>query len=506
MASALATNLCCVRCQTPTLVETHAQTLCCTSCDTTYPIVHGVPILFADVVIEPSNPPQLETIVTTVATYQGLPLNPANRDILSAIFSKKYRFSDFLISVESQQYLDRIASSRITATTTAPGLSPTTPPVANGLGTLKTAIKPFVPQPLRQKLRQFQTQLRRQQMQTAALPAPPTIVAAPLALKYTWTGDYLPRKMLANQCFTGNVRLQNRGDQPISSLGATPVNLAYHWRRADGERMSDIPEHRTPLPIDLAPDQSITLPMLIETPRTAGTYQLQLCLVQEHVCWHEADSQLMTIAVTTEPLPDPTAQWEHNPAIDSYYDDHIKSIDQLKSQLADLAIAHPKILEIGGNACPMLFHNFSGQLYNLDVDVHGLQIGHLMDKVIPQNPDGVTFICADANAIPFPDDYFDCITMFASLHHFPNLRTILRSLAQKIQPNGFLAMLCEPVGHHYGAEIDPVFREELLKGVNEQSFSLPEYAAIFQDAGLVPDRMIVDGYSLKAFLKKSSAT
>jgi ubiquinone/menaquinone biosynthesis C-methylase UbiE len=127
-----------------------------------------------------------------------------------------------------------------------------------------------------------------------------------------------------------------------------------------------------------------------------------------------------------------------------------------------------------------------------------------MDQMVKQNAERIRFICADANAIPFPDDYFDCIMMFASLHHFPDLAITLRSLAQKIQPNGFLAMLCEPVGHYFGAEIDPLFREELLKGVNEQSFSLAEYAAIFEDAGLVADRIMVDGGSLKAFLKKSA--
>jgi uncharacterized protein YbaR (Trm112 family) len=495
MAPAIATNLCCVRCQTLTLVTPEPQTLRCTSCHTTYPIVHGVPILFADVVIEPTAPPQLETIVTTVATYQGLPPNPATQATLRAIFSKKYGFSDFLIDVESQQYLDRIASSQITA---AP-VKPTQTIASDNSAGLKSTIKSCVPSPLRRKLRKLQAKLQP--------PAPDSILPppAPLALKYEWIGDYLPRTMLAQHTFTGNVRLHNRGDQPISSEGATPVNLAYHWRSANGELLTNITEHRTPLPIALQPDQSITLPMLIETPATPGNYQLQLCLVEEHVGWHEADAPTIAITITHEPPPDRSTTWHVGELIASYHDDHIKALDHLKSQLKTLDTDRPKVLEIGGNASPMLFCGVPGELYNLDVDVHGLQIGNLMDETIKQNPDGITFICADANAIPFPDGYFDCITMFASLHHFPNLRTTLRSLAQKIQPNGFLAMLCEPVGHHYADQIDPLFREELLKGVNEQSFSLPEYAAMFQDAGLVPDRIVVDGYSLKAFLKKSSA-
>jgi SAM-dependent methyltransferase/uncharacterized protein YbaR (Trm112 family) len=500
MASVIATTLCCVRCQTPTLVAPEPQTLRCTQCDTSYPIVHGVPILFPDVVIEPTRPPQLDTIVTTVATYQGLPPNPDIQSTLRSIFSKKYQFSDFLIDVESQQYLDRIASSQVTDTIVEPPPAIVEPPPAivppdtepNQAASLKATLKSFVLTSLRQRLKP--------QLQPST---PDPIATPPAPLKYAWLGDYLPRTMLAGHCFTGNVRLQNRGDQPISSLGPTPVRLAYHWRNGDGEIMADIPEHRTPLPIDLQPNQSITLPMLIETPPNPGTYQLQLCLVEEYVCWHEADAQTIAIAVTTEPPTDRSATWHVGEVIASYHDDHVKALDHLRSQLQTLDTDRPKILEIGGNASPMLFCGIPGELYNLDVDVHGLQIGQLMDQTIKQNPDGVTFICADANAIPFPDGYFDCITMFASLHHFPNLRTILRSLAQKIQPDGFLAMLCEPVGHFYGTEIDPLFREELLKGVNEQSFSLPEYAAIFQDAGLVPDRIIVDGYSLKAFLKKA---
>ncbi len=490
MAPAIATNLCCVRCQTPTLVKAEPQTLRCHTCNTTYPIVHGVPILFADVVIEPTAPPQLETIVTTVITYQGLPPDQAIQDTLSAIFSKKYGFSDFLIDVESQQYLDRIASSQVTTTIA--------PPDPDHAVSLKATIKSFVPTPLRQKLRQLRSKLQP--------PDPDPVSVPPAPLKYEWLGDYLPRTMRSNHCFTGNVRLQNRGNQPIVSEGKYPVRLAYHWQTAHGERLSDIPEHRTPLPIALQPDQSITLPMLIETPNTPGKYQLQLCLVQEHVCWHEGNGQTISITITTEPPVDRSAIWHVGEVIPSYHDDHVKALDHLRSQLQTLGTDRPKILEIGGNARPMLFCGIPGELYNLDVDVHGLQIGNLMDETIKQNPDGITFICADANAIPFPDGYFDCITMFASLHHFPNLRTTLRSLAQKIQPDGFLAMLCEPVGHFYGTEIDPSFREELLKGVNEQSFSLPEYAAIFQDAGLVPDRIIIDGYSLKAFLKKSPAT
>jgi SAM-dependent methyltransferase/uncharacterized protein YbaR (Trm112 family) len=501
MASALATELCCVRCQTLTLVAV-AQSLQCSNCHTIYPIVHGVPIMFPDVLVEATVPDDLDRVVKAVCDYQGLPQDSTG-STLKAIFSKKYRFSDFQLDVESQQYLDRIYSTQHATVAAVEPVPAQAPPnhKAGLVDALKTTIKPFVPQALRQKIRQLRTA---GQPATASSPATAAATIAPLRLKYAWVRDYLPRTMLSNTCFTGNVRLHNCGDVAISSQGSTPVMIAYHWRGKNASQSLPVPEHRTPFPIEIQPGQQITIPMLLETPSKPGQYELQLCLVEEHVCWHEADAITLSIAITTEPQPDRTAQWHKDPTIYSYYDDHHQGVDRLKSQLQTLGTDRPRLLEIGGNASPMLFYDFVGELYNLDIDVHGLQIGQLMDQTVKQNVERIRFICADANAIPFPDDYFDCIMMFASLHHFPDLAITLRSLAQKIQPNGFLAMLCEPVGHYYGAEIDPLFREELLKGVNEQSFSLAEYAAIFEDAGLVADRIMVDGCSLKAFLKKSA--
>ncbi len=321
-----------------------------------------------------------------------------------------------------------------------------------------------------------------------------------LAIGYEWVLDYLPRQMLAVKGFTGNVRFKNTGDIPISSQGTTPVMIAYHWRTFSGEICAELTAHRTPFPIDLQPGREITLPVLMDTPTQPGKYELELCLVQEHVCWYEADAMRIPIEIVTTAPVDRSRQWPIQ-AVDnySYADDHHDAVDLLKTKLATLEQTNPKVLEIGGNACPMLFYDFPGTLYNLDIDVHGLQIGHLAGQSMQRN---VAFLCADAHAIPFPDDYFDCITIFSSLHHFPDLRVTLCSLARKIHTQGFLAVMCEPVGHLYGEGFYPLFIEELLKGVNEQSFSLSEYAEIFQAAGLVVDEVIVHGGSLKAFLRK----
>jgi SAM-dependent methyltransferase/uncharacterized protein YbaR (Trm112 family) len=505
MKPLLSVSLCCVRCQTATLID-QAHSLSCSTCKTVYPIEHGVPIMFPDVRVEPTSSEDLERIVQAVCDYQGLPHDDCE-GTLNEIFSKKYQFSNFLLDVESQQYLDRIHSTQVHSAVASVASSDPVPAVISAsvpgsidlLATFKTVLKAILPRPIRQQISQRREQWRRTQAQD--VPIPLTSIA-PFSLKYEWVRDYLPRTVLANHRFTGNVRLKNRGETIISSQGETPVRISYHWRLTNNDEVCSVHEHRTPFPIDLQPGQEITIPMLLETPKEAGHYQLQICLIQEYVCWHEDDAVNIPVEITNQPLVDSTAKWQKDAFIYSYFDDHQQGISRLKDQLNTLETDRPKILEIGGNACPMLFYGFPGELYNLDIDVHGLQIGQLMDQQIKQNIERISFICADANDIPFPDDYLDCITMFASLHHFPDLSITLRSLGKKIKPEGFIAVLCEPVGHYYGEEIDPLFREELLKGVNEQSFSLAEYAVIFQEAGLIADRVIVDGCSLKAFLKK----
>jgi cell division septation protein DedD len=62
------------------------------------------------------------------------------------------------------------------------------------------------------------------------------------------------------------------------------VNLAYHWLDQKG-RMVVFDGERTPLPHDLKPGESVTLKALIQPPEKAGSYTLEITLVQEGVAW-----------------------------------------------------------------------------------------------------------------------------------------------------------------------------------------------------------------------------
>ncbi|MEJ1978908.1 MAG: hypothetical protein WDN49_25090 [Acetobacteraceae bacterium] len=77
---------------------------------------------------------------------------------------------------------------------------------------------------------------------------------------------------------------------------------------------------------------------------------------------------------------------------------------------------------------------------------------------------------------------------------------MLRNLRAFLRPGGFIGLFCEPVGQIWPGAVDPLFVAELRRGVNEQSFSLVEYAGIFRAARLDASEVIVDYNSLKARL------
>jgi SAM-dependent methyltransferase/uncharacterized protein YbaR (Trm112 family) len=447
-------HLQCVRCKSSNL-QTHQSVIRCKRCDASYPIFHDVPIFFVDTIIKKTSHPVSSNFAHQMANASYVPPEAENIGTIQSIFSKEYMFGDFLIGVESRQFVDRVKSSGFEL--------PEQPNISSNA---------------------FDSQ--------SSIP-----VNDPDLVRYQWILDYLPRTIQAGKTLTGNVRLSNSGTCMLSSKSDPPIFVAYHWKTIDGNDL--IREGiRTPLPIDLMPGQQITVPMKITAPNQPGHYLLEITLVNETVRWFDEMSKQIPIEATSEMPKDLTREWKVTGFnAGSYGADHQRGVDLLKERIKRLGKDSPNILEVGGNANPMI-RGLTGKLYNVDVDVYGLQIGKLSSLKAGVN---INFICADVNSLPFPDQFFDCIVIFSSLHHFPDLPFTLRELSKKIQPNGFIAVLCEPVGHYFGDNISVELLSELQKGVNEQTFSLTEYANIFRHAGLNAEDVIADVGSLKAFLK-----
>lgn len=130
-------------------------------------------------------------------------------------------------------------------------------------------------------------------------------------------------------------------------------------------------------------------------------------------------------------------------------------IDNELSVLSDMVpLAGQRIIELGcGDA------NLARALLALhpDAGVTGLEVDarqHAKNLAAPQQ--GLTFIEAGAQAIPFPDASFDLALMLKSLHHVPMslLAQALAEVARVLRPGGHL-YVSEPV---YGGPLNEVIR------------------------------------------------
>jgi len=83
--------------------------------------------------------------------------------------------------------------------------------------------------------------------------------------------------------------LQNAGTIPLSTRYDRPILASYHWLTANGE-IALWDGERTALPCDLDPEDQVEFDVDVIAPPHEGHYRFQPAVVQEGVCWLEADT------------------------------------------------------------------------------------------------------------------------------------------------------------------------------------------------------------------------
>jgi SAM-dependent methyltransferase/predicted SAM-dependent methyltransferase/uncharacterized protein YbaR (Trm112 family) len=425
----------CVSCRRTHLARTE-NVYTCHGCGATYPILQGVPILVEGVIIERTHPSaSVEGDIQHVLEYFQLSPSTEHVNSLRTIFSHRYVFPQQHYTAENNSFVSRIC---------------------------KTA------------------------------PADWKAQAVCEIPRVTLTHDYIPDQLSAGTTSTHNVRFRNDEAAWLASSDVRhPVLISHHWFTLDGRViMWDGP--RTPFPIPVAPYRTLTVPVRIAAPTEPGDYILRLDLVRESLSWGGLEPWEKIVHVKRASSGSPASSWVVSQPQWNYAQDH----DYARTLLRQWVSPRPeaRILELGGSASPQTW-DFGLPVWNVDIDAQSLQIGALHHS---QNPDSkCSFVCADAYRLPFETAYFDSIVMFATLHHFEEPAALLRSLSTHLKTGGFIAVLCDPVGHDVtGAD----YRRDLMAGINEQSFTPAEYAMIFDRAGLRVLHAQVDGCSLKAFL------
>ena len=104
-----------------------------------------------------------------------------------------------------------------------------------------------------------------------------------------------------------------------------------------------------------------------------------------------------------------------------------------------------RVLDIAGGTgdlaakfAPMV--GADGEVVLADINASMLSVGRdrLIDRGTPGN---LYFVQADAQHLPFPDDYFDCITIAFGLRNVTDKDLALRSMLRILKPGGRLLVL-----------------------------------------------------------------
>ncbi|MHB8157319.1 MAG: class I SAM-dependent methyltransferase [Desulfocucumaceae bacterium] len=314
---------------------------------------------------------------------------------------------------------------------------------------------------------------------------------------------YIESTLPAGKTLYRNVRVKNNGKYPWSSLSTPPLALSCRWLDGNGPIKAWGVE-KTSFPITIEPSKAITLPLKINTPPNHGNYTLEIFL-------HHGNSILsgksFTLPVRVEAAAKPFYNIDSTGKNLDYQSDHLLGREILSKFLHDsYSGQNCRLLEIGGGPHPQAAYlripgDIEAAVVNVDVSLPLLLLGTLFASHHNKNyPDHLCFVCCDANYPPFKNQYFDIALMFSTLHHFPDPEKLLSTTAGLVKEDGFIAVMCEPVGNSLGTK---AIIRDLSKGINEQIFSLEEYFNIFEKAGLKPVFSQIDGASLKTILKKA---
>ena len=324
---------------------------------------------------------------------------------------------------------------------------------------------------------------REARLSVEALAEPGTGAAAFSIIRH-----YVPATLVCGAATSHNVRIRNIGSEPLLRRARDGWSLAL---RLGGQEADP-----TPLPVTVLPGREITLPVRLSAPTAPGDYELTIALVHADGRCVLASERFPIAVQSTVKRSYRVLDPIRGPLPADYDADHRIGI-QLVERAVNLARAR-RGLEIATSASPATC-NLGCLTVNIDIDAQTMQMADVVFE--KRGYSNVIFACCDALHLPFAEATFDFVSTFAALHHFADPVSVLREAVRVVKPGGFVAIMCEPTGHEFDRP-HPQIVEVLEHGVNEQIFSLDEYARMFHAVGLRPTSSQMDDDSLKVILRR----
>lgn len=124
------------------------------------------------------------------------------------------------------------------------------------------------------------------------------------AFKAGITAENPPTKLARNQQATLRLKVKNNGTaawpvQGKPGTGQFQVNVGGHWLSADDKEVKI--EQRVAMPQSLAPGAEVEVSFPVKAPDRAGSYVVEIDMVQEMVAWfEEKGSPTLKLNITVE--------------------------------------------------------------------------------------------------------------------------------------------------------------------------------------------------------------
>jgi len=450
-------------------------------CGDVYPVIGGVAILVQGIRVVPRTDRLTPAVIDEL--LDAFAIDPARRAAVEQVFSHKFLFADDWIQTEADQFLNRVAASheglrRALESAQAKAALP------DGERDATLARKHW-----RIGLSNVRRVLGLDRRK--ALP-PPKSDEHCLRLSCTFGLT----RLRPETCSSVNVRLENFGKTTLCATGPQPFRLSYHWIDEHGFKVEG---RRTELLDDILPGRSLTLPLFFDTPKTLGRHRLSISVVQEGVRWFDHSTIEFDIEIGKGSATVDDPKWKKTDQSFDYTGDHfegVRLVEEWRDTLFNRPVRH--VVELGGNASPMIDFIAAPHKHNIDIDPYGMIIGNLTRA---KSDSTVRFVVADGMALPLRPRSIDMLVLFATFHHFPDPIRLLSRLSDFVADDGLICLLCEPIGHVHIDTLTDDYLREIRRGVNEQSFQLWEYQQMFTGANLNPIAAQIDVGSAKFALR-----
>jgi len=143
-----------------------------------------------------------------------------------------------------------------------------------------------------------------------------------------------------------------------------------------------------------------------------------------------------------------------------------------------------RLLDIatGGGHTALAFAPHVHEVVATDLTPRMLEVAEAFIR--QQGAANVTFLVADAEALPFPDADFDIVTTRIAPHHFPNPRQYVREVARVLRPGGVFVLDDNMAPDDQELDVFLNRFEQWRDPSHVRSHTIAEWSQWMHDAGL----------------------